>query len=109
MILLFQKLINMHVKPLMAAGTILDITEQKRNKTRFEEEMEPNIESLRAGISEIATNVENATNQMQEVSARQQEVSDAAGEIDKAVSASMAINGSIQSLASPTNLLSLHA
>ncbi len=66
----------------MAAGTILDITEQKRNKTRFEEEMEPNIESLRAGISEIATNVENATNQMQEVSARQQEVSDAAGEIE---------------------------
>ncbi len=93
----------------MAAGTILDITEQKRNKTRFEEEMEPNIESLRAGISEIATNVENATNQMQEVSARQQVVSNAAGEIEKAVTASMEIIGSIQSIASQTNLLSLNA
>ena len=95
--------------PLMAAGTILDITEQKRNKQRFEEEMGPNIESLREGISEIAVNVEDATNQMQEVSVRQQEVSEAAGEIKKAVTASMEIIGSIQSIASQTNLLSLNA
>jgi PAS domain S-box-containing protein len=53
--------------PLMAAGTILDITDQKKNKVRFEEEMEPNIESLRNGIAEIAENVEKATNQMQDV------------------------------------------
>lgn len=95
--------------PLMAAGTILDITEQKINKVRFETEMEPNIESLRAGISEIAANVEKATNQMQEVSARQQEVSDAASGIESAVTASMEIIGSIQSIASQTNLLSLNA
>ncbi|MCR5788772.1 MAG: PAS domain-containing protein [Lachnospiraceae bacterium] len=95
--------------PLMAAGTILDITEQKVNKERFETEMEPNIESLRAGISEIATNVEKATTQMQEVSIKQQEVSDAANEIESAVTSSMEIIGSIQSIASQTNLLSLNA
>lgn len=95
--------------PLMAAGTILDITEQKTNKVRFETEMEPNIESLRAGISEIAANVKNATDQMREVSIRQQEVSDAANEIESAVTSSMEIIGSIQSIASQTNLLSLNA
>ena len=95
--------------PLMAAGTILDITEQKTNKVRFETEMEPNIGSLRAGISEIAKNVENATSQMQEVSIRQQEVSEAASAIESAVTSSMEIIGSIQSIASQTNLLSLNA
>ena len=95
--------------PLMAAGTILDITEQKKNKARFEEEMEPNIESLRNGIAEISTNVEKATNQMQEVSVKQEEVSEAANTIEAAVNASMEIIGSIQSIANQTNLLSLNA
>ncbi len=95
--------------PLMAAGTILDISEQRENKIRFEEEMEPNIESLRNGVAEISVNVEKATNQMQEVSARQAEVSEAANAIEEAVGASMEIIGSIQSIASQTNLLSLNA
>ncbi len=95
--------------PLMAAGTILDITEQKRNKVRFEEEMEPNIESLRQGIAEIAANVEKATEQMQDVSERQAEVSQSANEINSAVMSSMAIIEDIQSIASQTNLLSLNA
>ena len=95
--------------PLMAAGTILDISEQKINKVRFEEEMEPNIESLRNGIAEIAVNVEKATNQMQDVSSKQEEVSAAANEIENAVTSSMEIIGSIHSIASQTNLLSLNA
>ena len=95
--------------PLMAAGTILDISEQKRNKVRFEEEMEPNIESLRTGIAEIASNVEKAAGQMQEVSRKQEEVTVAANTIESAVTASMEIIGSIQSIASQTNLLSLNA
>jgi PAS domain S-box-containing protein len=96
-------------KPLMAAGTILDISKQKKNQLQFEEEMEPNIESLRAGIAEIAANVEKATHQMQDVSVRQEEVTEAANTIENAVSASMEIIGSIQSITSQTNLLSLNA
>ena len=96
-------------KPLMAAGTILDITEEKKNKERFEEEMEPNIESLRSGIAEISANVEKATTQMQDMSMRQEEVSKAATAIEQAVNASMEIIGSIQSIANKTNLLSLNA
>ena len=96
-------------QPLMAAGTILDISEQKKNKQRFEEEMGPNIDSLRNGIAEIASNVENATNQMQDVSARQEELTEAANTIEAAVNASMEIISSIQSIANQTNLLSLNA
>ena len=71
--------------------------------------MEPNIDSLRSGIAEIAGNVEKATNQMQEVSGRQEELTEAANVIEEAVSASMEIIGSIQDIASQTNLLSLNA
>ncbi len=95
--------------PLMAAGTILDITDQKRNKDQFKQEMEPNIEALSAGIADIANNVEKATDQMRDVSAKQEEVSEAANEIEAAVNASMEIIGSIQSIANQTNLLSLNA
>ena len=95
--------------PVMAAGTILDISKQKKNQMQFEEEMEPNIESLRAGIAEIADNVEKATQQMQEVSSKQEEVSGAANEIENAVNDSMEIIGSIQNITRQTNLLSLNA
>ena len=95
--------------PLMAAGTILDISEQKRNQVRFEEEMEPNIESLRAGIAEIAANLEKATLQMQDVTEKQMQVSDAATAIENAVNDSMEIIGSIQNITRQTNLLSLNA
>ena len=96
-------------RPLMAAGTILDISKQKKNQVQFEEEMEPNIESLRAGIAEIAVNVEKATAQMQEVSGKQEEVTKAANEIENAVNDSMEIIGSIQNITRQTNLLSLNA
>ncbi len=95
--------------PVMAAGTILDISEQKKNQARFKEEMEPNIEALRAGIVDIAQNVQNATNQMQEVSDKQEQLTAAASTIEEAVSASMEIISSIQSIANQTNLLSLNA
>ena len=95
--------------PLMAAGTILDISEQKKNRVRFEEEMEPNISSLRSGIAEISKNVEYAANQMRDVSLRQEEVTEAANNIENAVNASMEIISSIQSIANQTNLLSLNA
>ncbi len=95
--------------PLMAAGTILDITEQKKNRMRFKQEMEPNIESLRAGVADISVNVEKATTQMMEVAEKQEELTNAANTIEGAVNASMEIIGSIQSIAKQTNLLSLNA
>ncbi len=95
--------------PLMAAGTILDITEQKNNKLRFEQEMAPNIQSLKNGITEIASSVDNATRQMNEMAERQVNVSEFARKIEKAVDASMTIIVSIQSIANRTNLLSLNA
>ena len=96
-------------KPVMAAGTILDISGEKENKVRFEEEMEPNIESLRNGMAEISANVEKATAQMLEVQTKQEQVTEAANTIEEAVKSSMEIIGSIQNIASQTNLLSLNA
>ena len=96
-------------KPLMAAGTILDISEEKRNSLRFREEMAPNIESLRSGISEIAKTVDIATRQMQEMAESQIAVSESAGKIEESVDESMNIITSIQSIANQTNLLSLNA
>ena len=95
--------------PLMAAGTILDITDHKNNKLRFEQEMAPNIQSLKNGITEIAASVDNATRHMSEMAERQVNVSDFARKIEKAVDDSMTIIVSIQSIANRTNLLSLNA
>ena len=95
--------------PLMAAGTILDITEQKRNAIRFRQEMAPNIESLTSGISEIAKTVDLATRQMQEMAESQADVSESARRIEESVDESMNIITSIQSIANQTNLLSLNA
>ena len=95
--------------PLMAAGTILDITEQKENKLKFETQMAPNIESLRSGITDIAATVDVAATQMKDVAARQDEVSASAQTIEDAVDASMNIISSIQNIANQTNLLSLNA
>ena len=95
--------------PLMAAGTILDITEHKNNQLRFAEEMAPNIQSLKDGVTGIASSVDTATRQMNEMAQRQVDVSDFAQKIEKAVDDSMTIIGSIQSIANQTNLLSLNA
>lgn len=95
--------------PLMAAGTILDISEQKQNRLRFEEEMAPNIQSLRDGLNDIAVTVDSATRQMQEVTERQFDITNSAKDIERSVDDSMSIISSIQSIADQTNLLSLNA
>jgi PAS domain S-box-containing protein len=96
-------------EPVMAAGTIQDITEERNNRDRFKTEMAPSISSLRNGITEIARTVEVAANQMKEVAERQLEVSESAKTIEEAVDASMEIISSIQNIANQTNLLSLNA
>ncbi|MBR5115882.1 MAG: hypothetical protein IK096_02335 [Lachnospiraceae bacterium] len=95
--------------PLMAAGTILDITDEKKNRVRFQDEMAPKIESLREGITNIASAVGVATTQMHAVSRQQSEMTESAQKIEKAVDASMEIISSIKSIADQTNLLSLNA
>lgn len=96
-------------KPLMAAGTILDITEEKKNQLKFRNEMAPHIESLRNGITDITKTVALATEQMKDVAVKQTEVSESAQLIENAVDASMEIIVSIQNIANQTNLLSLNA
>ncbi|MCR5510809.1 MAG: PAS domain-containing protein [Lachnospiraceae bacterium] len=95
--------------PLMAAGTILDITEEKANKVRFQTEMAPKIESLINGISDIAKTVRAAADQMQEVAGKQTELVSSAQSIERSVDDSMNIINSIQNIADQTNLLSLNA
>lgn len=96
-------------KPLMAAGTILDITEEKTNKLRFQEELAPKIEELRDGITSIANTIGIAARQMNDVAEKQKDVSESAKEISKSVSASVGIINSIKTIAEKTNLLSINA
>lgn len=96
-------------KPLMLAGTILDVTDQKNNKSRFKEEMAPSISKLQDGIQEIAKTVQSSTKQMQDMADRQLDVAESAKKIEASVESSMGIITSIQSIANRTNLLSLNA
>ncbi len=96
-------------KPLMAAGTILDITDEKTNKLRFQEKLAPKILELREGIDSIAKTIGNAASQMNDVAERQQDVTASANEISKSVSASVGIINSIKTIADKTNLLSINA
>ena len=96
-------------KPLITAGTLMDITQEKLNQLKFQNEMSPSIELLRKGIREISETVDMASAQMLEVANRQKEVTEAANGIEKSVRDSKTILSSIEGIASQTNLLSLNA
>ena len=96
-------------KALMAAGTILDITDEKQNRMRFQEELAPKIEQLREGVDSIAKTIGTAAKQMNDVAERQTDVTASANEISKSVSASVGIINSIKTIADKTNLLSINA
>ena len=95
--------------PLMAAGTILDVTEEKEHRVKFETELAPDIESLEVKIADVSKTVDEAAGEMQDVALRQTEIAEASQEIEASVDASMEIIQSIQSIAAQTNLLSLNA
>lgn len=95
--------------PLMAAGTILDISEQKKSQIRFREEMAPKIGALTDGISNIASTVRSATTQMNEMASQQANMTESARKMEESVDASMEIITSIKNIADQTNLLSLNA
>ena len=87
----------------------MDITQEKLNQLKFQNEMSPSIELLRKGIREISETVDMASAQMLEVANRQKEVTEAANGIEKSVRDSKTILSSIEGIASQTNLLSLNA
>ena len=93
----------------MAAGTILDITQEKNNALRFRDEMAPNIENLRHGITEISQTVDTAAKQMSDMAEKQVDIAASAKVIEDSVAASMSIITSIQGITTQTNLLSLNA
>ena len=95
--------------PVMAAGTILDITAEKEHEQDFETKLEPEIESLNTRIEEAAKAVEEAADQMQHVAESQAEIARESASIEKAVDDSMEIIKIIDSIAAQTNLLSLNA
>ncbi|MBR4341634.1 MAG: PAS domain-containing protein [Lachnospiraceae bacterium] len=95
--------------PVMCAGVVMDITDQKENRLVFKNEMTPSIQELRNGIASISEVVDSATGQMKDVADKQKEVDEAARLIETSVKDSMKILSSIESIASQTNLLSLNA
>lgn len=95
--------------PVMAAGTILDISEEKKHESQFEEELEPAITNLNESISEVTKAVEDASREMQEVAKSQSEIAEQSASIEKSVDDSMEIIKIIESIAAQTNLLSLNA
>ena len=95
--------------PVMAAGTILDINEEKKHEHDFEGELEPAIARLNDAIAEVTTAVEDASMKMQDVAKSQAEIAEQSASIEKSVDDSMEIIKIIESIASQTNLLSLNA
>ena len=95
--------------PVMAAGTILDINDEKATENQFEEELEPAIKQLTDSIDEVTIAVEEASREMQSVANDQSRIAEESASIEKAVDDSMEIIKIIENIASQTNLLSLNA
>ncbi len=96
-------------EPVMAAGTILDINEEKKNADQFVTELEPAIENLNQSINDVTSAVQEASLAMQGVAKSQTEIAEQSATIEKSVDDSMEIIRIIESIASQTNLLSLNA
>ncbi len=95
--------------PVMAAGTILDISEEKAHEEDFETRLEPEIENLNKNIEDVANAIMDASSKMQQVAQKQAGIAQESEMIEKSVDDSMEIIRIIESIASQTNLLSLNA
>ncbi|MBQ7463773.1 MAG: hypothetical protein IJS86_02830, partial [Lachnospiraceae bacterium] len=95
--------------PVMAAGTILDISAEKAHEDDFEQKLAPEIESLNRNIEEVANVIREASSKMKSVAEKQVGIAQASESIEKSVDDSMEIIKIIESIASQTNLLSLNA
>ena len=96
-------------EPVMAAGTILDISEEKAHEEDFETKLEPEIENLNKNIEAVANVIREASSKMQQVALKQTGIVQESESIEKSVDDSMEIIKIIESIASQTNLLSLNA
>lgn len=95
--------------PVMIAGTILDITDEKNHELKVETELEPAIDNLRQNVGNVSQAVEDATRDIESVASQQNDIAESAFAIEQSVDASMGIIQSIQAIAKQTNLLSLNA
>ncbi len=94
--------------PIVVAGSILDITDSKKNG-EIEREMRISVNNLTQAISEMTKTVDRATRDMTSVAEKQAEIVKSTDIINESVAASLKIIDIIQDIASQTNLLSLNA
>ncbi len=94
--------------PIVVAGSILDITDSKKNK-EIEKEMRESVNNLSQALTDMTTTVDKATKDMTGVADKQSEIVKSTDIINESVEASLKIIDIIQSIASQTNLLSLNA
>ena len=94
--------------PIVVAGSILDITDSKKNK-EIEIEMRNSVNNLTQALSEMTKTVDQATKDMTVVAEMQAEIVKSTDVINESVEASLRIIDIIQDIASQTNLLSLNA
>ncbi|MCR5687883.1 MAG: PAS domain-containing protein [Lachnospiraceae bacterium] len=94
--------------PIVVAGSILDITDSKKNK-EIEAEMSTSVNNLSQALSEMTKTVDQATKDMTGVADKQAEIVKSTDIINESVEGSLKIIDIIQDIASQTNLLSLNA
>ena len=94
--------------PIVVAGSILDITDSKKNK-EIESEMRVSVNNLSQALTEMTKTVDRATKDMTGVADKQAEIVKSTDMINESVAASLKIIDIIQDIASQTNLLSLNA
>ncbi len=94
--------------PIVVAGSILDITDSKKNK-EIEKEMNVSVSNLSNALAEMTKTVDQATKDMTGVADKQAEIVKSTDLINESVEGSLKIIDIIQDIASQTNLLSLNA
>ncbi len=94
--------------PIVVAGSILDITDSKKNK-EIESQMRTSVDNLSRALAEMTKTVDQATKDMTGVAEKQSEIVKSTSIITESVEASLRIIDIIQSIAAKTNLLSLNA
>ncbi|OWR28368.1 histidine kinase [Saccharibacillus sp. O23] len=94
--------------PLRVAGTIRDVTLERR-KQEVSEVMNSRMQELSYSIDEMVRAIESVSSQAQEMAAAQEKSTQAAKEAKKSADATRSISDSIREIANQSNLLGLNA